>query len=276
MVPLVPEEGGNTRPPPRISPSIRWCFTLHNWTQDDLNEFLGFQGARYSVIGEELGEEGATPHLQGYIEFSSKKRPFGIFKNGTIHWEKAKGSRQQNYAYCTKEGNRVWVNGEPEAQPTIISQLRPWQRHVRDICAQFAPDERAIYWFWEPTGGFGKSAMCKYLVKHHRAMVISGKAADMKHGIVSLHAETGRYPRVLILDIPRSVDMRYFSYTGIEEIKNGCFFSTKYESGMVLMPTPHIVIFSNRAPDLDEMSADRWRVTRLDEFVEEDPAHRAG
>lgn len=68
-----------------------------------------------------------------------------------------------------------------------------------------------------------------------------------------------------MIDIPRSVDIDFLSYTGIEEIKNGCFFCGKYESDMVIMPIPHIIIFSNEEPNVDKLSADRWDIKNIRE-----------
>ena len=57
--------------------------------------------------------------------------------------------------------------------------------------------------------------------------------------------------------------MDYLSYTGIEEVKNGCFFSQKYESAMVVMPYPTIIVFANEEPCYGKMSQDRWRVQQI-------------
>uniref|UniRef100_UPI004049B2EE hypothetical protein n=7 Tax=Pseudomonadati TaxID=3379134 RepID=UPI004049B2EE len=63
-------------------------------------------------------------------------------------------------------------------------------------------------------------------------------------------------------DIPRS-QLDYLSYTGIEEVKNGCFFSSKYESEMVLYNSPHIIVFANEEPTYHKLSSDRWNVVDL-------------
>jgi hypothetical protein len=61
--------------------------------------------SKYIVIGKEVGESG-TPHLQGYIYFEALKS-LAVLKrlNDKAHWEPARGTAQENYAYCTKEGN---------------------------------------------------------------------------------------------------------------------------------------------------------------------------
>jgi hypothetical protein len=57
------------------------------------------------VIGKEVGENG-TPHLQGFMQFPERKSLRQMKKLcDKSHFEKTKGSIDQNYAYCTKDGN---------------------------------------------------------------------------------------------------------------------------------------------------------------------------
>lgn len=55
----------------------------------------------------------------------------------------------------------------------------------------------------------------------------------------------------------------YVSYEAIESVKDGIFFSGKYESGMTIFNQPHIICFANFAPDIGKMSSDRWKIFEL-------------
>lgn len=79
-----------------------WCFTVNNYTlMDDMT--LQNMPYAYLLYGREVGDEG-TPHLQGYVQFKKKIRLTGLKKlHPTAHWEPAKGSSADNYAYCTKQ-----------------------------------------------------------------------------------------------------------------------------------------------------------------------------
>lgn len=279
MVEMV-ETGGNTISPvsqeimnknsectkkSRISAGKSWCFTLNNWTEDDLVEMVesfGVLGLEY-VIGKEVGDSG-TPHLQGYVRSPKVLRPMETLKlKSKPHWEKCKGSHQDNVKYCTKEGDYITNIRMP--RPIVVDEPYGWQTTVVDIVAS-EPDKRSIYWFWEPDGGVGKSSLVRWLVHKKNALMCSGKAADMKYLVVK-YAEQhdGISPDVIIFDVPRS-SQGFLSYTGIEEVKNGCFASTKYECGMHLMAHPHVFVFANFPPSIGEdMSADRFRVTRIGE-----------
>lgn len=277
MAPMAPTniEEGNTRPPlkkteskkptnekkeKRISASKKWCFTWNNypdtWESDLAPMAPKSEGF---IFGREIGDSG-THHIQGYIEFTSKCRPLEIKEiPKKIHWEKAKGDREANVKYCSKDGNFVSSDRKFKPAPVIknITVLRPWQQEVVDIIKE-EPDDRTIHWFWDSNGGIGKSKLVKYLCIKHDALVAAGKAADMKYMVTQQELA----PELVIFDVPRDC-LQYISYTGIEEIKNGCFASSKYESKMFIMNSPHVLVFANEPPNMEKMSMDRWNIHDL-------------
>lgn len=246
--------------PARVVQSKYWCFTWNNypesWKEDLTHELI----TSWSY-GEEVGESG-TPHIQGYLETSKKVRPFTLRLPKDIHWEKRKGTRQEAADYCQKDGKYICSKDlRPARKTKVIEILRPWQQEIADLCETEA-DDRTINWYWESTGGAGKSAMVRWLVKNNRCVMGAGKAADMKYSIIKHYEDSGYWPEVVIFDVPRT-SLQYLSYTGIEEIKNGCFSSSKYESQTVLFPHPHVIIFANEEPIRSNMSRDRWSVHHI-------------
>ncbi|MDG0902931.1 hypothetical protein P6U18_23530, partial [Pseudomonas sp. L01] len=92
-----------------------WCFTLNNPLE---SEFIDEEWTDYQVIGKENAPDTGTPHLQGYICFKKAYYLSGVKKFlGRAHWEPAKGSHEQNYAYCTKDGDFL-EKGTMPAPPT--------------------------------------------------------------------------------------------------------------------------------------------------------------
>ena len=91
-------------PKVQSSPKKHWCFTLNNYTEDDVATIRSIP-SEYTCFGREVGESG-TPHLQGYLSFRTKKRLSGVKKLiPRAHWEAAKGNPSQNRAYCSKDGS---------------------------------------------------------------------------------------------------------------------------------------------------------------------------
>lgn len=252
---------GNTKTK-QISPAVRWCFTLNNWTEEEYSEIIKISSnsSKYYIVGKEIGEEG-TPHLQGYIEFKKKCRPLERITNKRIHWEKAKGNKLSNFEYCSKDGDYC-INGQTVKPLKLITDLYDWQQKIVDI-AKEEPDDRIINWIHENKGNRGKSSLCKLLCAKYNAIILGGKGADMKYGIVKYIEKHGTPPKIIIVDLPRSFNHNFICYPSLEDIKNGCFFSGKYEADMVLFNSPHIFIFSNEEPDYGQLSEDRWNVVAI-------------
>jgi len=261
------KEGGNTIPPPlstvkQISPALRWCFTLNNYTAEDVSSIVPIIQAHATkwVVGFEVGESG-TPHLQGFIRFKTKKRPMTIFSSFRgIHWEKCKGTDQQNLEYCSKDDD--FQSGGFPKPIKVINPNRPWERLIMDII-KVEPNDRVIYWFWSREGNVGKTAFCKYLTVKHDALPLHGKGADVRNGISEWYKNKGETPKLVVFPIPRSYNSDYLSYESIENIKDMYFYSGKYEGGVICGNSPHLFIFANQLPDYEKLSADRWSIHEI-------------
>lgn len=88
-----------------MAQSKRWCFTINNYTDEDITRINGIE-CDYLVFGRERGESG-TPHLQGFVIFSSNQR-FNAVKNAIgshAHIEVARGTSAQASNYCKKDND---------------------------------------------------------------------------------------------------------------------------------------------------------------------------
>lgn len=254
---------GNTKPhlPKQIAPSKRWCLTLNNPTIEEEEEIRSRVPnlCTRSIIYREVGDSG-TEHFQGYLEWNFKCRPSSHKFSKRIHWEKAKANWKKNKQYCSKDGVKILEFGFPkEIKLMTLNMLRSWQK---DLVKIFEQDEdplfgRKVYWFCDEAGGKGKSITAKYMVDCMGAMLVQGGNKDVLYGIQQWIEATGEAPRLIIFDIPR-VNDGHVSYQAIESIKNGMFFSSKYESGMCRFNSPHICIFSNEEPEWEKLTKDRW------------------
>lgn len=264
-----------------------WFFTYNNYKtsetkerKDDIvliDDVLNTISYEY-VFQEEIGDKG-TPHLQGTFKLKNRGRWAEVLKafshiSDTIYLRKCRCFKRC-VAYCSKlktrkEGTEPHTNidwlPEPKEPIRIISNdcLYYWQHEIINIINEekLKCNDRIIHWYWEEVGGVGKSCFCKYLCVTYEALILSGSAKDMKHGIVSYMNKHHKYPKIVILDIPRSCE-NYISWTGIEEIKNACFFSPKYESDMIIGNCPILICFANFEPDEVKLSLDRWNINKI-------------
>ncbi len=258
---------GNNKPNADKLRGKKYVFTINNYDStiiDHLKNFLDKESSRY-IFGLEVGEQG-TPHIQGYMEFTNQRFRSAI-KKGVGHEffiEVAKGTLEQNFDYTSKDGEiitkGICLRSLQYKGPQI--QLEIWQKEVVAILEQ-EPNDRDIHWLWEDDGEFGKSTFAKWIFHNMEGvMAIAGKSNDVKNGVLTYRTVNGRFPRIIIMDIPRSL-LEKINFGVIEEVKNMFFYSGKYEGGMLSGPSPHVLIFANEEPNYLKMSKDRWQVVNL-------------
>jgi len=257
------EEGNTiTSSKTQVSPSIRWIMVLNNYKEEEIISISSIcsKYCKYATIEKEIGDNG-TPHLQGYFELKTKARPSSLFNIPRIHFEKAKGSREQNDNYCSKDNNIIVSIGRPKPIK-LITNLYPWQLEILEIM-KTEPDDRTVHWYWERPGHMGKSQFVKYcIVKHKVLMCNGGKHSDIMNLVFNQDMDE---TNCVMFDIPRPHEGNV-SYSALECIKNGMVCNTKYETGVKIFNSPHIFCFANFPPDnMDKLSADRWKITHLRE-----------
>ncbi len=267
VVPIVRKRSGNTR---QISTSKNWVFTYNVLMSTiEINEFKGLcsDSSDKWVFQEEIGENG-NEHLQGFISFRKRLRPKSVFyAHPTIHWEKCRDIKAA-IKYCQKldtrrEGSTPYYQGIVPYVPLKVldyEKFYKWQLATEKMSKEM--DDRTINWIYEPKGNVGKSALVKYMCVNNMALLLSGKGADMKYSLKMYEEKHGGFPGLIVIDIPRTV-LDYVSYSAIEEIKNGCLFSGKYEASMCIFNSPVIICFANEMPKREKMSLDRWRIYEI-------------
>lgn len=278
-----PNDGpGNTRSGPenggkKDTESRSYCFTWNNYCENDISYIIGWfekkKGCEY-VFQEEKGKEG-TKHLQGTFRcksavlFSSLKNKFPeAHLEVTKNWSKS-------IAYCSKTDSRVGKVYTNMKLPNLKKKPRHhfdiergnntwWQKKIMDLMTE-EPDERKILWFWSENGAQGKTSLARYLVDTYENEIIyvSGKATDIKFAVTTW-IKGGKDLRCVIFGFPRTME-KYISYEAIEAVKDGLFFSGKYEGEMNRFEIPHIIVFANYEPDYSALSSDRWDVHCIDD-----------
>lgn len=235
-----------------------WSITINNYENSDLDRITQLEKAGNVVIWQKEKGANGTPHIQGAIRFKNSTS-FNVVKT---HFPKAHIEVCRNWAalkkYCQKVETR---DEEPIDDPLADKELYDWQKEILEMIKEKA-DDRTIHWYYDPIGCKGKTTLAKHICMRGDAIYVTGKAADIKHGVVDWITSRKKLGTVFI-DLTRSVE-NFVSYQGIEEIKNGIFFSTKYESKMVIFNCPHVIVFANFAPDESKLSMDRWRIIKIE------------
>lgn len=271
----------------------KWCMTLHGGLPHDfdkLKEFFDTDAVSCACISKEFGEHRIHPHWQGYFELKEASRNIrrnisNVLGHENTHLAKAKGSKQQCVAYVygtTKPyeiGQVVYTKNceVPESyDDTALKfwtewQPRPFQKQIIDLIKSERADRRTIYWIYDKVGKSGKSILCEYLMLYHGAIITGTKGSDMKHAIVRYQEITKHQPVIICLNMARSASFSKDTALSIEEIKDGLFFSGKFNSGAyIAINKPYVFIFANHNPAKYKhfFTEDRWKVYSISESYE--------
>lgn len=249
-----------------------WFFTLNNYTETDIKTLKTWFDSRSKlqyIFQQEKGSNG-TRHLQGTFKcqsgilFSTLKKQFP-----NVHFEKTK-SWADSVKYCSKDDTRdgdIYTNMDlPRAivDDFSLDKATDWQKKIIELVNTPA-DPRKIHWFVDTLGNTGKTTLARHLAITfpNKMLYLSGKCADIKYGVSEFLKNKKNDLKFVIFDMARTIESK-ISYQAIEEIKNGIFYSSKYDSGMVVFNRPVIIVLSNFNPKLDALSLDRWDVYYID------------
>ena len=136
--------------------------------------------------------------------------------------------------------------------------LRPWQQQLNTLL-NAEPSRREVIFVVDTAGNQGKTWFSKYYRSLHDNVQLlpPGKF----HDVAYLIEDT---TRVFFLDTPRE-RQEYFNYTLLEKLKDGDIFSSKYRPVHIELREPaHVVVLMNWEPDMNKLSADRYKIIRLD------------
>lgn len=158
-----------------------FCFTINNYTEEEIEQIEKGTWWKYITYGKETGENN-TPHLQGYCELQKRTR-FNTIKQylPRAHIEGRRGTQEQAIVYCHKDGEfkELGEKGEQgrrkDLDKTREMALDEGMRAVTAICnfQQIKVAEKfltyneeprewkpKVYWIWGESGT-GKSKMAR-------------------------------------------------------------------------------------------------------------------
>lgn len=262
----------NTKRPALPRPR-HWLITKHNYENDTIDRYIDILNTkcRKWVIGIETGKNDETPHLQIYIntiEGVSYTQVKG-WLDDDIHLEYELDCKNaiKMEQYCKKENNFICSDPKLAVRRQIYNEYskeyknitwKEWQLEILSL----KPDNRKVYWYWEPYGNTGKSFLTRYIIWKKKGILINNKESDAIYTIKQWIENNDDLPDYIIMDIPRS-RLELTNYGLLEKIKNKVLTCGKYESCNLLIKDVVLIVFANEPPNRNALSEDRWVITQI-------------
>ena len=141
-------------------------------------------------------------------------------------------------------------------------ELRPWQKEAFQLL-EF-PTERKVIWIYGPHGNVGKSWFQNYVEAYFGYHRVFRSDLRIKHrDTCNILKNRGLTTTdIFLFNDSRSTKGEEMNiYRVLEDIKDGAATTSKYDNKIIRFKTPNIVmVFSNRQPDLNSLSEDRWEI----------------
>lgn len=178
----------------------------------------------------------------------------------------------KSFNYVMKEDTRVegpWkdsdvINERPpltwQLEQFMTFELRPYQQWIFQRTQEY--NMRDINIVYDPSGHCGKSLFLEFL-EYQGVAFECPPFRGMEDMMEFLHGFPPQ--RTYIIDMPRGMkkDKLGEFYSGIETLKNGVTWDSRYHGKKRRMGRPNIYIFTNSLPAFELMSTDRWKVWHI-------------
>lgn len=163
--------------------------------------------------------------------------------------------------YERKEGNFVCSEDTSDILRCRYGKLRKNQSAIlRKVMQQ---SDRGIHVVYDPSGNTGKSFLCRYLYERGIGFYVPPTVRTTQ-GIIQYVASGYRGQKIIVIDIPRSSKWTNELYEGIEAIKDGLVYDTRYSAKMRDIWGVKILCLTNTMPQLDNLSKDRWKLLKAE------------
>ena len=189
-------------------------------------------------------------------------------------------SGPKHFNYVMKEDTRIdgpWTDQTPcDDAPVMTRQLREFMKIIGDDHSGMYDfqkylygeaqeyNDRKITLIYDLHGHSGKSRIVDLLEYKEIALYVPpvDSMKDMSQYICCYETR-----RCYCIDLPRAMkkDKKALRgiYSGIELLKDGRMFDTRYAAKSRRIDCPQIFVFCNDLPDFDMLSNDRWEILEI-------------
>jgi hypothetical protein len=260
-----------------MSLCVGYDFTLpaKDWSVGDVTTFLR-DWCKDWVFQLEKGDETGYLHYQGQVRLIKKRRPCEIIKKWApllpgVHITPTSGEafQKRDFNYVMKADTRVdgpWSSKDEVKTMTkqlenfMKHEMYPWQKKVAEMAKPF--DVRTIHIILDERDTRGKSRFAEWMEYFDHGYAIPPFTAmeDLMQCCMSISAK-----KCYLIDMPKGMkkDKLAGFYAGIAALKDGVMYDKRYAFKKRRIDCPNIFIFTNSIPDIDLLSADRWKILRV-------------
>lgn len=249
------------------NPVAVWDFTLsvEKCDFETLKEWLTINCKKWA-FQKEQGENTGYIHWQGRVSMRKKTRNMkGILK--PTEWSPTTNENMDNDFYVLKEQTRIegpWTDKDKinyiPRQIREIKELYPWQTKIVEMSKKW--DTRTINIIYCPNGNQGKSSLVTYMGVYNlgRRIPFANDYKDILRMVCDMPIS-----RSYLIDMPRAINKDKLNqlYSAIETLKDGYAYDDRYHFKEVYFDCPNIFVFTNKLPDMDLLSTDRWKIWHL-------------
>lgn len=241
--------------------------------------------SKHWVFQEEKGEKTGYEHYQGRFSLKIKARKDSLLgKCKTLNFvpnylEKTSKENSKNDFYVTKDDTRVsgpWKDTDkevfiPKKYENAFNNMFPYQKNIYDSKDTY--DDRTINMIYDNQGNIGKSTIGMICELYGKGEFLP-PLTDAKELVQTLcdicMAKEERSPSPIIIDLPRAMqkDKMFGLFSAIEQIKNGKLYDIRYKYKSWMINPPQIWVFSNKLPDENLLSNDRWKIWTINDKKE--------
>lgn len=249
-----------------------------NFSKEDVMK-MGVEHFREGMFQLEKGASNGYLHWQirgctKERKVLSKNRMMEVCSEKLAHWSPTVTKNKKDYNYVTKECTREegpfeLVPGECGYVPRHLRglELRDWQKSIVESKNSFS--DRYVDCLVDVTGCSGKSTVASWNQLHGTSIRLPSHTDSTKL-LQSCHNQlSGKKLRQVdhvFVDLPRAMGKEKLAglFSAIETIKGGYVYDERHTFKEWWFDSPVVWVFTNKLPDTDELSKDRWRFWRIE------------
>ena len=147
-------------------------------------------------------------------------------------------------------------------------EWRPWQKKMLEYLHN--PTQRRVIWVVGEKGNEGKTffqdqIQDRYGMEKVCKMHFGGRSENIMN---YLHGNVSMTTDIFLFHTHKNVCVKELDYQLVENIKDGWTMSTDYGDDIHFKRSNVIIVFSNKYPDIQRLSEDKWMIFKINNKME--------